>query len=79
MPRVGELTRLMTMSAWDLLDDWFESPQVKGAMSVDGIIGRGPVLRPLGRRTSMHHEIDAGLGLSSWGYPRGAWGPSPTP
>ena len=28
----------------------------------------------------MHHEIgDAGLGLSSWGYPRGGWARSPTP
>ncbi|HYQ83149.1 MAG TPA: FAD-dependent oxidoreductase, partial [Rubrobacter sp.] len=69
--RVGELTRLMTMSAWDLLDDWFESPQVKGAMAVDGIIGTwaGPA-SPGTAYVLMHHEIgDAGLGLSSWGYP----------
>ena len=74
--RVGELTRLMTMSAWDLLDDWFESPQVKGAMAVDGIIGTwaGPAT-PGTAYVLMHHEIgDAGLGLSSWGYPRGGMG-----
>ena len=74
--RVGELTRLMTMSAWDLLDDWFESPQVKGAMAVDGIIGTwaGPAT-PGTAYVLMHHEIgDAGLGLSSWGYPRGRYG-----
>ena len=76
VPRVGELTRLMTMSAWDLLDDWFESPQVKGAMAVDGIIGTwaGPAT-PGTAYVLMHHEIgDAGLGLSSWGYPRGGMG-----
>jgi phytoene dehydrogenase-like protein len=74
--RVGELTRLMTMSAWDLLDDWFESPRIKGAMAVDGIIGTwaGPA-SPGTAYVLMHHEIgDAGLGLSSWGYPRGGMG-----
>jgi phytoene dehydrogenase-like protein len=74
--RVGELTRLMTMSAWDLLDDWFESPQIKGAMAVDGIIGTwsGPA-SPGTAYVLMHHEIgDAGLGLGSWGYPRGGMG-----
>jgi phytoene dehydrogenase-like protein len=76
VPRIGELTRLMTMSAWDLLDDWFESPRIKGAMAVDGIIGTwaGPA-SPGTAYVLMHHEIgDAGLGLSSWGYPRGGMG-----
>src|SRR3712207_9052501 len=66
----------MTMSAWDLLDDWFESPQIKGAMAVDCIIGTwaGPA-SPGTAYVLMHHEIgDAGLGLSSWGYPRGGMG-----
>jgi phytoene dehydrogenase-like protein len=74
--RVGELTRLMTMSAWDLLDDWFESPQIKGALAVDGVIGTwaGPA-SPGTAYVLMHHEIgDAGLGLGSWGYPRGGMG-----
>ncbi len=64
------------MSAWDLLDDWFESPQIKGALSVDGVIGTwaGPASPGTGY-VLMHHEIgDAGLGLGSWGYPRGGMG-----
>lgn len=76
VPRIGELTRLMTMSAWDLLDRWFESPEIKGALAVDGIIGTwaGPA-SPGTAYVLMHHEIgDAGLGLSSWGYPRGGMG-----
>src|SRR5215211_1334237 len=36
VPRVGELTRLMTMSAWDLLDHWFESPQITGVVLEGG-------------------------------------------
>src|SRR5215469_13536129 len=35
---IGDVTRLMTMSIADLLDDWFESPQVKGALAVNGVI-----------------------------------------
>ena len=36
MRTVADVTRLMTMSIADLLDDWFESPQVKGALAVNG-------------------------------------------
>jgi phytoene dehydrogenase-like protein len=74
--RVGELTRLMTMSIWDLLDDWFESSQVKAALAIDGIIGTwaGPA-SPGTAYVMAHHEIgDAGVGLGSWGYPEGGMG-----
>jgi phytoene dehydrogenase-like protein len=76
VPRVGEVTRLMTMSIWDLLDDWFESPQVKGALSIDGIIGTwsGPA-SPGTAYVLAHHEIgDAGIGTGSWGFPEGGMG-----
>src|SRR5262245_57751608 len=33
------LARLMTMSAADFLDEWFESPVLKGTKSTSGIIG----------------------------------------
>ena len=76
VPRLGELTRLMTMSIYDLLDDWFESPELKGAFAVDGVIGTwsGPAA-PGTAYVLVHHEIgDAGLGVGSWGYPRGGMG-----
>ncbi|MGH9303652.1 MAG: phytoene desaturase family protein, partial [Acidimicrobiales bacterium] len=37
--RTGDITRLMTMSIADLLDDWFESPQIKASLAVNGVIG----------------------------------------
>src|SRR5579884_3103941 len=37
--RVADITRLMTMSIADLLDDHFESPAVKAMLAVSGIIG----------------------------------------
>ena len=74
--RVGDITRLMTMSIQDLLDEWFESPQIKAALAVDGIIGTwaGPA-EPGTAYVMAHHEIgDAGIGMGSWGYPEGGMG-----
>ncbi|HEX6515343.1 MAG TPA: NAD(P)/FAD-dependent oxidoreductase [Nocardioidaceae bacterium] len=74
---VGELTRLMTMSIADLLDDWFESDQVKGALAVNGVIGTwaGPY-EPGTAYVMAHHSIgDVGDGvLGSWGFPEGGMG-----
>ncbi|MDX6296745.1 MAG: hypothetical protein QOI51_602 [Nocardioidaceae bacterium] len=74
---VADLTRLMTMSIADLLDDWFDSPQVKGAMAVNGVIGTwaGPY-EPGTAYVMAHHSIgDVGDGqLGSWGYPEGGMG-----
>ncbi len=73
----ADITRLMTMSIADLLDDWFESPQVKGAMAVNGVIGTwaGPC-EPGTAYVMAHHSIgDVGDGqLGSWGYPEGGMG-----
>jgi phytoene dehydrogenase-like protein len=74
---IGDVTRLMTMSVADLLDDWFESPQVKGAMAVNGVIGTwaGPC-EPGTAYVMAHHSIgDVGDGhLGSWGFPEGGMG-----
>ena len=74
---VGDMTRLMTMSIADLLDDWFESPQVKGALAVNGVIGTwaGPS-EPGTAYVMAHHSIgDVGDGkLGSWGFPEGGMG-----
>jgi phytoene dehydrogenase-like protein len=74
---VGDVTRLMAMSVADLLDDWFESPQVKGAMAVNGVIGTwaGPC-EPGTAYVMAHHSIgDIGDGhLGNWGFPEGGMG-----
>lgn len=74
---VADVTRLMTMSIADLLDDWFESPQVKAAMAINGVIGTwaGPY-EPGTAYVMAHHSIgDVGDGkLGSWGYPEGGMG-----
>ncbi len=74
---VGDITRLFTMSATDLLDRWFESPILKGFMAVNGIIGTwaGPE-EPGTAYVLMHHSVgDIGDGqIASWGYPEGGMG-----
>ena len=74
---VADATRLMTMSIADLLDDWFDSPQIKGALAVNGVIGTwaGPY-EPGTAYVMAHHSIgDVGDGmLGSWGFPEGGMG-----
>ncbi len=75
---VADITRLMTMSIADLLDDWFESPQIKGAMAVNGVIGTwaGPYA-PGTAYVMAHHsigDVGDGAGLGQLGLPRGRHG-----
>ena len=74
---IADVTRLMTMLIADLLDDWFESPQVKGALAVNGVIGTWA--GPYGPGTAYvmaHHSIgDVGDGhLGNWGFQEGGMG-----
>src|ERR1700751_2346987 len=74
---IADVTRLMTMSIADLLDDWFETPQVKGALAVNGVIGpwAGPY-EPGTAYVMAHHSIgDVGDGhLGNWGFQEGGMG-----
>lgn len=73
----AEITKLMTMSLTDLLDEWFESEELKGVLAVDGVIGTwaGPD-EPGTAYVLAHHEItDIGDGLlGNWGFPEGGMG-----
>jgi phytoene dehydrogenase-like protein len=74
---VGNVTRLFTSSIADLLDEWFRSPQLRGVLSVSGVIGVWAGPRSPGTAYVMaHHKIgDAGGGhLGSWGFPAGGMG-----
>jgi phytoene dehydrogenase-like protein len=75
--QVGDVTRLMTMSVADLLDDHFESPELKAALSVSGVIGTWAGPRSPGTAYVMaHHKIgDVGEGqMGTWGFPEGGMG-----
>jgi phytoene dehydrogenase-like protein len=74
---IADLTRLMTMSVDDLLDDWFESDQAKLPFAINGVIGTwaGPC-EPGTAYVMAHHSIgDVGDGkLGEWGVPEGGMG-----
>ena len=67
---------LMTMSAVDFLDAWFESDQLKAPMACSGIIGTFQGVRSPGTAyVLLHHymgEIDGAF--RSWGFARGGTG-----
>ena len=73
----ADITKLFTMSAADLLDEWFESVELKALIATNGIIGTwaGPE-EPGTAYVLMHHAVgDLGDGnLSEWGYPIGGMG-----
>jgi phytoene dehydrogenase-like protein len=73
----ADAVRLFTMSIADLLDEWFEDPQVKGVVAINGVIGTwaGPAA-PGTAYVMMHHSIGTAGGgrLGSWGYPIGGMG-----
>ena len=68
--------KLLTMSAVDFLDEWFESDVLKAPMSVSGIIGTMLGVRSPGTAyVLLHHymgEIDGAD--RSWGFARGGNG-----
>jgi phytoene dehydrogenase-like protein len=75
--QIADMTRLMTMSIADLLEDYFETPQMRGVLSVSGVIGTWAGPRSPGTAYVMaHHKIgDVGDGqIGSWGFPEGGMG-----
>jgi phytoene dehydrogenase-like protein len=74
---VSDVTRLFSMSVADLLEDYFESPQMLGVLSVSGVIGTWAGPRSAGTAFVMaHHKVgDVGEGeLGTWGFPEGGMG-----
>jgi phytoene dehydrogenase-like protein len=68
--------QLMTMSAADFLDQWFETDPLKATMSASGIIGTFQGIRSPGTAyVLLHHymgEIDGAF--RAWGIPKGGTG-----
>jgi phytoene dehydrogenase-like protein len=70
------LTKLMTMSSADFLDEWFEFEPLKATMSASGIIGTfmGP-RSPGSAYVMLHHYMgDIDGAFRAWGFPRGGTG-----
>ncbi len=71
-----DITRLMTSSIADLVDDAFESDAMKGVLAVSGVIGTWAGPRSAGTAYVMlhHHMGDTDGQTGAWGFPRGGMG-----
>ena len=71
-----DLTRLLTGSIADLLDQYFSSDALRGVLSVSGVIGMwaGPRSPGTGYVTLHHHIGDTAGQAGAWGFPRGGMG-----
>ena len=69
-------TKLVTMSAVDFLDLWFESETLKAPMSVSGIIGTYQGVRSPGTAYVLLHHYMGQLdgAFRSWGFSKGGTG-----
>jgi len=68
--------RMLTQSARDFLDGWFDSPQLKAALATDGVIGaRGGPSTPGTAYVLFHHVMGQAAGRRGlWGFVRGGMG-----
>ena len=71
-----DITRLLSSSIADLLDDYFESDALRGLLSVSGVIGTWAGPRSAGSAyVTLHHHLgDSGGQAGAWGFPRGGMG-----
>jgi phytoene dehydrogenase-like protein len=71
-----DIFRLMTMSVGDLLDDFFETDELKGAYASSGVVGvwAGPYT-PGTAYNLLHHALGEVAGVQgAWGHVRGGMG-----
>ena len=71
-----ELFRVMTMPVGDLLDDWFETDALKGAIASTGVVGVWAGPRSPGTAYNLlHHELGELNGIpGAWGHVMGGMG-----
>ena len=71
-----ELFRAMTMPVGDLLDEWFETDELKGAIGSTGVVGVWAGPRTPGTAYNLlHHALGELNGVGgAWGHVRGGMG-----
>jgi phytoene dehydrogenase-like protein len=70
------LVKIFTQSASELLDEWFESPEVKVTLATDGVIGANGGPRSPGTAYILLHHVMGNVGghRGLWGFVRGGMG-----
>jgi phytoene dehydrogenase-like protein len=70
------VVKIFTQSASDLLDEWFESREVKVTLATDGVIGANGGPRSPGTAYILLHHVMGGVAghRGLWGFVRGGMG-----
>ena len=70
------LVKIFTQSAADLLDEWFESEELKVTLATDGVIGANGGPRSPGTAYILLHHVMGSVGgkRGLWGFVRGGMG-----
>ena len=70
------LLKVMTQSAGEFLEEWFESDEIKATLATDGVIGaNGGPLSPGTAYVLLHHVMGGVGGVPGlWGFVRGGMG-----
>jgi phytoene dehydrogenase-like protein len=73
---LGQLVRMFTSSARQVLEEWFESDQLKLALATDGVIGTNGGPGTPGTAYVLLHHVMGGVGgvRGLWGFVRGGMG-----
>ena len=73
---ISGLVKIFTQSAADLLDEWFESPEIKVTLATDGVIGANGGPRSAGTAYILMHHCMGGVGgkRGLWGFVQGGMG-----
>lgn len=73
---IVSLVKIFTQSATDLLDEWFESEQLKVTLATDGVIGANGGPRSPGTAYILMHHCMGGVNghRGLWGFVRGGMG-----
>jgi len=73
---LGELAHMFTASAREVLEDWFESDELKLALATDGVIGTNGGPSSPGTAYVLLHHVMGGVGgvRGLWGFVRGGMG-----
>jgi phytoene dehydrogenase-like protein len=74
--QLGQLMRMFSGSARDVLDGWFESDVLKVALATDGVIGSNAGPNTPGTAYVLMHHVMGGVGgvRGLWGFVRGGMG-----
>ncbi len=73
---ISGLVKIFTQSAADLLDEWFESPEIKVTLATDGVIGANGGPRSAGTAYILMHHCMGGVAgkRGLWGFVKGGMG-----